>query len=202
MSSHTLDDFNWLNERPQTKATSQKHRNPKSVLPIRPWAPHTPRPLHHSLSGGAAAAVGGVGCGTAGTGSRRSRVAAGGGSTPPPRCGAPGCGGWGRPPAAARASAAASLAAGTATSSSSESFRPYLEKCSTWAQQGYVNTGAGQAGASRHRRQMTSGQYAAPAVSKIAIIIIITSITPFGATNGASEIVSLARAKLRPGTSN
>ena len=30
----------------------------------------------------------------------------------------------------------------------------------------------------------------------------ITSITPFGATNGASEIVSLARAKLRRGTSN
>ena len=29
-----------------------------------------------------------------------------------------------------------------------------------------------------------------------------TSITPFGATNGASEIVSLARAKLRPGNSN
>ena len=29
----------------------------------------------------------------------------------------------------------------------------------------------------------------------------MTSITPFGATNGASEIVSLARAKLRPGTS-
>ena len=29
-----------------------------------------------------------------------------------------------------------------------------------------------------------------------------TSITPFGATNGASEIVGLARAKLRRGTSN
>ena len=31
---------------------------------------------------------------------------------------------------------------------------------------------------------------------------VSTSITPFGATNGASEIVSLARAKLRRGTSN
>ena len=31
---------------------------------------------------------------------------------------------------------------------------------------------------------------------------IPTSITPFGATNGASEIVSLARAKLGRGTSN
>ena len=30
----------------------------------------------------------------------------------------------------------------------------------------------------------------------------ITSITPFGATNGASEIVGLARGKLRRGTSN
>ena len=30
----------------------------------------------------------------------------------------------------------------------------------------------------------------------------MTSITPFGATNGASETVSLARAKLRRGTSN
>ena len=31
---------------------------------------------------------------------------------------------------------------------------------------------------------------------------IKTSITPFGATNGASEIVGLARVKLRRGTSN
>ena len=33
-------------------------------------------------------------------------------------------------------------------------------------------------------------------------IIEYTTLTPFGATNEASEIVSLARAKLRRGTSN
>ena len=32
--------------------------------------------------------------------------------------------------------------------------------------------------------------------------LLITSITPYGATNGASEIVGLARAKLRRGTSS